>query len=349
MDMIREVFLADKIVIVDGLPGCGKTMLSPIIAALDRVELLSYAYEMEHICTLYSLRKIEFDAAVTLIRTWTDLLIYNAMMSREINFRPADLSSVFCDARPWRYIKRLFQKGDEAVPDRIKAEKPILNLTTHNLLENSEPIFYALGKRVVFIEAVRHPLYMVKQQYFNMEQILFSPRHFALYFRYENKNIPSWAFGLEERFLNANSMEKTIYVIEKMIGKTEMAKKALSEKYGTQIVTVPFESFVTNPWNYMARIAEVLDTKVTSVTRRMMKRQNVPRKMYSEGIRLKIYQRCGWEPPKPDSNENKEFEIRRQFVAERTSLDAMRVLDRLSADYEERYMGGRKKTGEHYE
>ena len=46
----RKKQLAEKIVIVDGQPGCGKTMLSPIIASMERVELLSYAFEVEFIC-----------------------------------------------------------------------------------------------------------------------------------------------------------------------------------------------------------------------------------------------------------------------------------------------------------
>ena len=42
--------MAEKIVTVDGQGGCGKTLFSPIIAALDRVELLSYTFEVEFVC-----------------------------------------------------------------------------------------------------------------------------------------------------------------------------------------------------------------------------------------------------------------------------------------------------------
>jgi hypothetical protein len=348
METIRDNYLAERIVIVDGLPGCGKTMLSPIISALDRVELLSYAYEIENVCSLYSLGKIEINAASTLIGMWTDLKLYNIMMSREVNFRFSDLSGVFKDARPSRYIKRLFQKGDECVPGKIKAGKPVLSLTTHSLLENSQPVFYALEKRVAFIEVVRHPLYMIKQQFLNMEKVLNTPRHFALYVKYKNHNIPSWAFGWEERFLKANGMEKTIYAIENMTKRTNKTKELLGGKHSGQIITIPFESFVVNPWPYMEKIETALGTKVTAVTRKMMKRQKVPRKMYAEGINLKIYKRCGWEAPEQDSNENREFEIRRQFAAERASKEALETLDALSRDYEEKYMGGVKKRGEHY-
>ena len=46
--IVRNKFLADNIVIVDGFPGCGKTLFGPIISALDRVEILNYAFEIEN-------------------------------------------------------------------------------------------------------------------------------------------------------------------------------------------------------------------------------------------------------------------------------------------------------------
>ncbi len=51
--VIRQKQLTEKIAIVDGQPGCGKTMLSPIITTFQRVELLSFAFEVEFICRLF--------------------------------------------------------------------------------------------------------------------------------------------------------------------------------------------------------------------------------------------------------------------------------------------------------
>lgn len=137
-------------------------MFSPILAAIDRVELLTYAFELEHNCALYYLQKMTVDAAIAMVRMLTDLQLYNTMMAR-VNFRPRDLSSVSKDTQTIKYIKRLFQKGDELVAARIRKEKPILHLTTHNLLPYSEPLFAALGERLVFIEVIRHLLFMIKQ------------------------------------------------------------------------------------------------------------------------------------------------------------------------------------------
>ena len=336
--VVRKPNLAEKIVIVDGLPGCGKSMLSAIVASFNRVELLTFAYEIEYICTLYYLRKITTDAAITMIRMLTDLRLYHTMMARETNFRPSDVSSVFRNPNRIRYLLRLFQKGDEAVPKKISSKKPILHLTTHHILALSEPIFSALEKRVAFIEVVRHPLYMIKQQTINMETLLSNVRDFDFYLSYKDKQLPYYAFGWEDLFLNSNPVEKSIYFIEKLTKRAETAKKKLNEVFKAQILTIPFESFVINPWPYIKKIEHLLETKTIKITHKMMKKQNVPRKMYADGIGLKIYKRCGWEPPRPGTDETKEFEIRRQFVAKRASKKAMEIFDQLCKNYEKKYL-----------
>ena len=106
--IIREGHLAEKIVIVDGFPGCGKTLFSPIISALERVELPTYSYEIEHYCSLNFLQNLSLNAASTLIRMQTDLKLYNTMMGREVNFRPTDLSSVQLYHNPTQYFERLY-------------------------------------------------------------------------------------------------------------------------------------------------------------------------------------------------------------------------------------------------
>jgi len=209
-EVVRRPSMTEKIVLIDGQAGCGKTMLSPIVASLDRVELLTFPFGIEHMCAMRYLQKIEDDAARSMIRMITDLQLYRNMMSREINFRPTDLSSVFRDVDPIRYIKRLFLKGDEYVPERVKKEKPILHLATHNLLSFSEPFFSGVGDRLTYIEVVRHPLYMLKQQALNMQRLISDVRHFAIYFDYKGYDLPFYAAGWEDQFIASNDVEKSI-------------------------------------------------------------------------------------------------------------------------------------------
>ena len=110
----KSSHLAKKIVIVDGMIGGGKNLLSSIISSLPNVEMHLFKYEIEHVCALNHLGHLSLDAAKTLINMWTDEEIYNQSMSRNTNFRLSDNSSVFKDARPLRYFKRLFKSPAEA-------------------------------------------------------------------------------------------------------------------------------------------------------------------------------------------------------------------------------------------
>ena len=335
--IVRQKMLAEKIVIIDGQPGCGKTMLSPIIASLDRVELLAYVLEVEYICRLFYLDKIDSDAAIAMVRMLTDFKLYQTMMSRDVNFRYSDLSSVFKDSSPWRYFKRLFQEGDMVIPQKIKEEKPILNLTTHNLLHASDPIISAFGSKVVFVEVVRHPLYMVKQQQLNMKRLVGNPRDISIYVEYRGKQLPYYAVGWEENFVNSNDMEKAIFTMDKLTEVSKAKRKLWLESAELSIITIPFEKFVTDPSPYMEKIMDMLDTKLTKRTYKIMKKQNVPRKQLTDSPALAIYKRCGWTPPSGLSEEE-ELDIRRDFVAKNASVEALAIIDRLSEEYVANYI-----------
>jgi hypothetical protein len=315
--LIREKMILENLVLVDGQPGCGKTLFTAIIAAMNRVELLNYSPELENICALKYLKKITDDAVEAMIRIQMDLVIYETMMSRSTNFRPSDLSSAFRNVNVVTYLKRLFAKGDELIPERIKREKPILHFATHNLLAFCEPVFKALGEKVVVIEIVRHPLYMLIQQTLNREHHMDpsgAARQFHLYIKYREHQLPFKNFGQEELYLRSNPVERAIYEMQKTTELTETFKNEYQNQYNSQILTIPFEPFVLDPWPYFKKIEKLMKSRITRKTRKVIKKQKVPRKKISDGIPLSIYKRCGWEAPDSNMTEEEELDKRRQFA-----------------------------------
>ena len=59
----RDYNLLQKVIIVDGQGGCGKTLLTTIISSLNRVELFNFLPEIENICILENFNKISKDAS----------------------------------------------------------------------------------------------------------------------------------------------------------------------------------------------------------------------------------------------------------------------------------------------
>lgn len=336
--VVRDGAIAGMVAIVDGLPGCGKTLLAPIVGSLARVELMQTSYQVEYTSALHYLHKIEDDAAAVLIRMFTDLQLYNMMMGRETNFRPSDLSSVWKNVRPWRYLSRLVTPGDKAAVERIAAERPILNLFTHYLLGLGRTVFAALDSRVRFIEVVRHPLYMIKQQFRYIERFGTDLRDFSIWFAHGTQALPWFARGWEEQYAQARPMERVIYMIERCQGLVEHTLAGLPEDRRRQVLFVPFERFVTDPSPYLAQVEQLLGTTATPATRRVLRRHRVPRRLFAEGLGEKIYKEYGWEAPRPGATERDEFARRREFAAQHAGADAMAVLDRLCIDYEARYL-----------
>jgi hypothetical protein len=341
--LVRNDLLLEQLVLIDGQAGCGKTLFTAIVAAMDRVELLNYSSELENICALNYLNKASKDAVESMIRIQMDLIIYETMMSRRVNIRPGDLSSIFRDVDVWSYLRRILSKGNEDIPSLIKKEKPILHFATHNLLAFSSPIFSSLGDKVTMIEIVRHPLYMLIQQTLN--QINFNKhvgtaRQFHPYIKCGNQQVPFWNYGQEELYLNSNPVERAIYEMKKLTELTENAKKQKLVR-GDRVLTIPFELFVLDPWPYLSKIESLLGSKITNKTKKIVKKQNVPRKKVSDGIPLTIYKRCGWEKPVVGFNERDELNKRREYaVIQGASDKAIDILDEISAKYEEEYLQG---------
>jgi len=333
----RKPHLAEKIVMVGGLDGCGKTLFSPIISALDRVELPTYSYEIEHYCSLYFLQKLSLQSASTLIRMQTDLKLYHTMMGREVNFRPTDLSSVQMFHSPTQYFERLFQPGDETIPDVINKKNPILNLIIHNVLFISDPIWNALGSRCIYIEVIRHPLYMVRQQHLNMQKLIDDVRDFIIYYERGEKSYPYWTEGWEDLFDQSSDIERSVHYIDQMTQRVEKAKKVLREKYKANILTIPFEQFVLDPDPWVEKIALAIGSKITDNTKNVMLQQKVPREKIAQGLDLEIYKRCGWVPPIDGATERDELLVRREDVSREASEEVMLILDKLCEDYEKLY------------
>ena len=45
----RDQNLLNKVVLIDGQAGCGKTLLTSLVSSFDRVEIFNYAPEIENI------------------------------------------------------------------------------------------------------------------------------------------------------------------------------------------------------------------------------------------------------------------------------------------------------------
>ena len=338
LEYTRHLHLVDRLVCVGGHPGNGKTMLTPIVGGMDRVEIQKFNYALEHVCVVTELGHMRLDAAAVIIGLLTDQDLYHLAMGREMNVRPSDLSSIFRNPNTLQNLRRLWQRGDAAAFDRVKREPRILHYVIHNLLALSPPLFHAMGERLRIINLLRHPLYMVKQWRIYIEEYGTNARDLTVWIKCKGHALPFFAAGWEEEYLASSPMDRVILSIYKLHLKEQQVLAQLPPTHRAQVLIVPFELFVLRPEPILKQFEELLGSRVTDVTRREMKRQRVPRQRIADGIALPIYQKYGWQPAQKGSSERAELIRRREYVAREASPSAMALLDQMCADYEAQYL-----------
>ena len=164
-----------------------------------------------------------------------------------------------------------------------------------------------------------------------------SSREFSIWYEYRGENLPWFVREWEEKYIAASKMDKMIWLLARHLEHCDRVYHSIPHHQTSQILTIPFEHFVLDPWPYMKQIEKLLGVHMTRRTYKEMKRQKVPRKMIAEGIDLPIYRKYGWEPPKT-LTEIEEMNRRREFVAKEASHQAMETLDRLCQEYERQYL-----------
>jgi hypothetical protein len=258
-------------------------------------------------------------------------------MSRGVNVRFTDFTSIFRNTGTWRYLCRLVQAGDAASVERIRREQPILQLTLHNALSFGQPLFEALGDRLRVLEIIRHPLYMIKQGSIYYQRYGTDPRELSFWIVCQGYALPYFAYGWEERYVAANPMDRVIYSMERLGVVADEVMRGLSAGQQAQALTIPFEPFVLDPAPWLRRMELFIGAHTTSETVRHLKRQRVPRARIADGLPLPVYKRFGWEGADQRLDERAELDKRRAFAAQHASAEGMEVLDRLCADYEARW------------
>ena len=103
----------------------------------------------------------------------------------------------------------------------------------------------------------------------------------------------------------------------------------------SQIISIPFEHFVSKPDEYIIDILKLLDIKKTCFTENILIEQRVPRDKIADGIELDIYKRCGWTKPIENLTEADELIIRKKWVEEQVSNENYALFTSLCDAYEE--------------
>jgi len=339
----RSGELPNKIVVVDGLIAGGKGLLSAIVSALPKVEMWMHKPELEQICALVALGHISNNGAKVMINSLCDSWSINLNLSREINFKWGEMSSIW-ESRKWlKYCKNLCFSGSSfKAMESIKQNPQVTHLMTHALTAHSAPLFEALNHRLVFIRFVRCPAstYMITHvgrwisrwdSTDSGQTVLYKSA------QQPNNKFPYHAMGIEDEYLLGNTVDRAVTLTNHWIESGDTMADTLTPK-GCRIIEIPFERFVFDPLPYIQTIAFALETEIDRKTKREMLRQKVPRKSLTDAPFNKVYADLGWKAPTSVNTIDKDFEQAVSFVAEHgeRSCSAERLSESVSS-YKTRY------------
>lgn len=331
----RPLSLCNQIIVLDGISGTGKTMFSPLLSSFDRVQNARFEYMFEYLCISASKRKMSADAAASLLKLLADIKCYDGMISREVNFRPTDLSSVFNSSRPFKYLQQLIMSDGASVSARIEKENPSLLLVTHQLLGCMQPAIDAFGDRLRVVEMVRHPLYLLDHWDSYIAMFGANPRDFTLWLNYNSQPVPWFAEGWESDYIQAPAFDKAIYSVASLMKHAfEYYQK---EGKSSAIAFVPFEHFVLSPGPYVRKMEDYLGSRATSATQRALKSQKVPRSSINAGPQKSIYKRYALRNYNKDITDAQDYERLFASAKKRSSGAAFCELEKLARSYEDTF------------
>ena len=292
----KSATFKNPVIIINGFNGSGKTLVAPIVASLPKVEIMSFAYPVEWVSSILYADEMTVSAYQEFVKMFVDESIYNQQMSRSVNFRYSDLSSVFKSTKKFQYFQRLFKKGDDAVVPKIRNEKPVACFTTNHLLPFFPALFGALNDRLLFIETVKDPLTMFEQAHILRKNTINAKSEKDFTFRaFSDTNDLSFLdfYSLSESYKDNQSLgleENLVNWLERVINFTITCE---SESYKSGMLFVPFEDFVLNPTPFIRKIAQNIGVSIDKKTKKEMKKQKVPREILSSGLMLSIYKKYG--------------------------------------------------------
>lgn len=332
----RRMHIAPQVLIVDGLSGSGKAAVSPVLLGFDRVENVLVRYIFEYLCCANHFGRMADDAVESLIRLLTDVASYDNSISREVNLRPSDLTCALKTHLSAKYLERLFLPDGKAAQRRIEKEIPILHLMTHQVFGMSAPIFRALGKRLTFVKAVRHPLTMLSYQVNYMERYGADQTDFTVWIDHDGRDLPWFARGHEKLFLKSKTMDRVIYSLKWMLEQEAETLANFPKEYKKRMVILPFEKFVKDPEPYLSRLEGVLDTTRLPILKEILKAQRIPRDVANAGPdSAGIWRaRYGLKDPGKGATDASELQNMWSEAREKASPQALAVLQKICGDYE---------------
>ncbi|MBI4196534.1 MAG: hypothetical protein HY539_01795 [Deltaproteobacteria bacterium] len=334
---IRRREITPHIVFSGAVSGSGKSAVCSILSSLNRVEIRMIDHYYDDMCIVRYFDRITEDAATAMLRNHADVACYYQMIGRHVNFRPTDATSVL--SKREIYEERMRLPDGPPTLERIRKEQPILHLAIHDVIGLTQPLFNAFGDRMTFIEIVRHPLQMVPHWCSFVDRYGQDPMEFQLCCDHRGRDIPFFAVSWAEEWRESNRIDRTIRAFKFFRDLRSTFLESLEERFKKRFFTVSFENFVHDPWPFIRKFEEILNTLSTPLTKKILEEQKIPRGVLANVPDHAHFKRYGTQSlqERGITSDREALDKNWAFVRGEASPECLRILESLSIEYEKTY------------
>ena len=196
----KPLNIANDIVFLDGITRSGKLLLGSLVSSFNRMESFELGESFEHFMAALRVKRTSLDFSKAFLGIYLNQTLYNKMIARNVNYRRSDKTSIFKFRDPNLYTQRINKQEGSEVLKRIKKEKPIFPIVTHDIM-CSYNLFSKLNFKLKFIEIYRNPFELVYSWYKrgHGKRMGKDPIHFTILLKNKNKKFPWYLSNLPKK------------------------------------------------------------------------------------------------------------------------------------------------------
>jgi len=277
----REIVNNQKIIITDGVPSSGKSLICNLISSLPKVDPWVLCHYVEHVIALNKLRVLNDNVSEYLIKTNHNVLYHDHLLLRNINFRKSDISSIQKNPK-FRILKKRLN-FDETKVLRENKNKVISHFCLHFASIAKKILFQTFKDKLVYIQVYRSPITFsminrIANWSIQIENSKSRDGHIKFFDKNLKKNFPYFIKDRAKEYISANKYERAIMIIEKNFSLDKIDYRKYSKKYNSYELIVPFEKLIEDPKKYLQKIGSQVSSKVDKFTYESFRKNRVPRK-----------------------------------------------------------------------
>lgn len=292
MDLLKEPSFQEP-VFITGLTRSGKILLCELLTCFQEAEKVNVDFTLEQIPELHHLGKISDESARYLIIDIINQKFYYNLITRDINFRVGDYTSIWNYHKPLKYIFRAFVKENKILQS-YGEEQSLFHLMLHNGLWHSK-IFFDSFPNLKMLNMVRDPVDIVyswhkkgyEGSYYEANKI----KPMCLTYSYKGERLPYYVYGWESSFLASSGIDRIINLVEKIRGFHATVYNSLGSKNKDRILLVNHKTLASDTRNELERIGGFLGRETLKNSRRLsniLKKNNCPRDFLEKDRELKL-------------------------------------------------------------